>query len=53
LGTALLPVAAGALVDGTGTVASAVLFGAAMMLATLALVIVFRVAQGRGETATA
>jgi len=53
LGTALLPVAAGALVDGTGTAASAVLFGAGMMLATLVLVIVFRVAQGRGESATA
>ena len=53
LGSALLPVAAGALADGTGTAASAVLFGAIMMLATLALVIVFRMAQGRGVTATA
>lgn len=46
-GSALLPVAAGSLTDLTGTAASAVLFGVAMMLATLVLVILFRVAQAR------
>ena len=44
-GSTLLPVAAGSLTDLTGTAASAVLVGVAMMLATLVLVILFRVVQ--------
>jgi MFS family permease len=44
-GSAFLRVVAGYLTDVTGTAASSVLFGAAMMLATLLLVGLFRVAQ--------
>ncbi len=44
-GSAFMPVVAGYLKDVTGTAASSVLFGVAMMVATLILVGLFRVAQ--------
>jgi predicted MFS family arabinose efflux permease len=45
LGSALLPIAAGYLKDLTGSAASSVLFGVAMMIATLTLAALFRLAQ--------
>jgi MFS family permease len=44
-GSAFLPVAGGYLKDVTGTAASSVLFAIAMMVATLALAVLFRLAQ--------
>lgn len=52
-GSAFLPVVGGYLRDLSGTAESSLLFGAAMMLATLLLVGVFRFAQGRSPAPAA
>ena len=52
-GSAVLPVVGGYLKDVTGTAASSVLFGVAMMVATLLLVSLFRLAQAYYPASTA